>query len=115
MHLSLERLVTTVLLLSLVMSIIPHLFTADPTFPQLDSGSAGDALSVILRIWTIDMIAISLSVDDTALSLSVIPFICVLPVALMICIVDYQAFTSIVGLALLTIIFVIARYIANSM
>jgi len=115
MHLSLERLVTTVLLLFLAMSITPHLFFADPISSQPDYGPAGELFGTILRVWAIDIIAISLSVDHTSLCLSVIPFVCIFPVALVICVADYEAFTGIVGLALLTIIFVIARYIANSM
>jgi hypothetical protein len=116
MHLSLERLVTTVVLLFLAMSVAPHLFFATSSVsPQLDYGSVGGVLSTIMRLWAIDIIAISLSVDYVSLSLSVIPFACILPVALVICVVNHEAFMSVVGLALLTIVFVIARYIANLM
>nr|MDO8134269.1 hypothetical protein [Candidatus Njordarchaeum guaymaensis] len=115
MHLSLERLVTTVLLLFLALSITPNLFITNTLSSQPGYVTAGEVLSIIQSVWAIDIIVISLSVDHTSLSLSVIPFVCILPVALMICVADYQAFMSVVGLALLTIIFVIARYIANSM
>jgi len=115
MHLSLERLVTTVVLLFLAMSVTPHLFFANPISSQPDYGPASEVMSTILRVWAVDIIAISLSVDHTSLSLSAIPFVCIFPVALVICAADYEAFTSVIGLALLTIIFVIARYIANSM
>jgi hypothetical protein len=115
MHLTLERVVTTVLLLFLAMSIIPHLFFTNSISSQPDYEPADGLLSTILRVWAVDIVAISISVDHTALTLSVIPFVCILPVALIACMPDCEAFMSVVGLALLTTIFVIARYIANSM
>lgn len=106
---------TTVVLLFLAMSIIPHIFSVDPISSHPDHGLTSDILSTVLRVWAIDLVAISLSVDETSLSLSVVPFVCIFPVALTASVGDYEAFAGIIGLALLTIIFVIARYIANSM
>jgi hypothetical protein len=115
LHLSLERLVTTVALLVLAMSIMPHLFDAEHIPSHSSSEPFGDALSTILMIWAIDLVAISVSIDETSLSLSSVPFVCIFPLALTLAVGDYETFVGIVGLGILTIIFVIARYIANSM
>jgi hypothetical protein len=114
MHLSLERIFSTVALLSLALVIVPQLFGAPPAPDQQSLGSMGQLLDNLLSIWAIDLIVISLSVDEVSLTLSIIPFLCIFPTALMICLVDSREFARIVVLAVLTIVFVIARYLANS-
>jgi hypothetical protein len=114
MHLSLERLISTVALLSLAVAIVPQLSVAQTTFNEQSSGLIEELLGNLLRVWALDIIVISLSVDHVSLSLSIIPFLCIFPTALIICLADYETFMRIIGLAILTIVFVIARYLANS-
>jgi hypothetical protein len=114
MNLSLERILSTVALLSLALAIVPQLFGTQPVDYQQNFGSMGQLLSNLLSIWAIDLIVISLSVDEVSLTLSIIPFLCIFPTALMISLVDSEEFARIVVLAVLTIVFVIARYLANS-
>jgi hypothetical protein len=114
MHLSLERLLSTVALLSLALAIVPQLFGAQSALGQQNYDSMRELLDKLLRIWAIDLIVISLSVDHISLSLSIIPFLCIFPTALMICLADAETFGKIIGLAILTIVFVLARYLANS-
>jgi len=115
MHLSLERLFSTVALLSLALAIVPQLFGAQASPDQQSLGSMAMALGNLLSVWAIDLIVISLSVDEVSLTLSIIPFLCIFPTALMICLADGEAFARIIGLALLTIVFVFARYLGNSL
>ncbi len=114
MHLSFERLFSTVTLLSLALVIAPRLFGTQLAPDQQSLDSMGQLLYNIMTIWAIDLIVISLSVDDVSLTLSTIPFLCVFPTALMICLADNEGFARIVALALVTIVFVVARYLANS-
>jgi hypothetical protein len=113
MHLSVERLMSTVALLSLAMAIAPGLFVAGSISSQSLYSPVGEVLDDLLRVWVVNLIVIALSVDDTSLSLSIIPFLFIFPATLMVCMADSQAFLRIIGLALLTIVFAIARYIAN--
>jgi predicted ferric reductase len=82
---------------------------------QQSLGSMGQLLDSLLGVWAIDLIVISLSVDEVSLTLSIIPFICIFPTALMICLSNSEEFARIIALAMLTIVFVIARYLANSL
>jgi hypothetical protein len=115
MQLSVQRIVSTVALLSLTLAIVPHLFGAQSTPDQQSLGSMEQLLDNLLSIWAIDLIVISLSVDEVSLTLSIIPFLCIFPTVLMICLADSEEFARIVALAVLTVVFVIARYIANSL
>jgi hypothetical protein len=114
MHLSLERIFSSVALLSLALVIVPSLFGAQPFPDQQNFGSVEQLFDNLLIIWAIDLIVISLSVDEVSLTLSTIPFLCIFPTALLICLVNSEEFARIVVLAVLTIVFIIARYLANS-
>ena len=114
-HLSLERLLSTVALLSLALAIAPQLFGAQSATNQQSYDSMAELFSDLLRIWELDLIVISLSVDDVSLSLSTVPFLLIFPTALMICVGDAQAFAKVVCFAFLTIVFVFARFLANTM
>lgn len=114
MHLSVERLFSTVALLSLALAIVPQLFGAQTALDQQSFGSMGQLLENLFSIWAIDLIVISLSVDDVSLTLSIIPFLGIFPTALIISLADGKMFLRIIGLTTLTLVFVVARYLANS-
>jgi hypothetical protein len=106
---------STVALLSLALAIVPQLFGGQSALDPQSYASMRDLLDSLLRIWAIDLIVISLSVEDVSLSLSIIPFLCIFPTALMICLADNETFIRMIGLGILTIVFVLARYLANSL
>jgi len=114
MNLSLERILSAVALLSLALAIVPQLFGSQPAVSGQAVGSPEQLLNSILSIWAIDLVVISISVDEVSLTLSIIPFLCIFPTALMICLVNGEEFARVVALGVLTIVFVIARYLANS-
>ena len=114
MHLSLERLFSTVALLSLALMIVPQLFGTQSTLDQQSYNSIGQLFDNLLRVWALDLIVISLSVDEVSLSLSIIPFLCLFPTALVISATDITTFARIIGLGVLTIVFAFARYLSNS-
>jgi hypothetical protein len=114
MHLSLERLISTVALLSLAVAIVPQLSVAQTAFTEQSSDLMEELLGNLLKVWALDIIVISISVDHVSLSLSIIPFLCIFPTALLIGLAEYETFMRILGLAILTIVFVFARYLANS-
>jgi hypothetical protein len=115
MHLSLERIFSTVALLSLTLAIVPGMLGTQVLSNQQSLGSMGQLVDSLLGVWAIDLILISLSVDEVSLTLSIIPFLCIFPIALMICLSNSKEFARIIALAMLTIVFVIARYLANSL
>jgi hypothetical protein len=106
---------STVALLSLALAIVPQLFGGQSALDPESYASMSDLLDSLLRIWAIDLVVISISIEHVSLSLSIIPFLCIFPTALMICLADGETFIRMIGLGILTIVFVLARYLANSL
>jgi hypothetical protein len=105
---------STAALLGLVLAVMPQLALDGSAATQPGNGSLQELSNALINIWIIDIIAISVSVDHVALTLSIIPFLCIFPAALLISINDYQTFMRTLTLAILTLGFIVARYVANS-
>jgi hypothetical protein len=113
MHISLERLVSTVALLGLVLTITPQMLQSSTAASQQTQNQLLGLSMILQYAWIIDLIAISVSVDNVALTLSMILFLCIFPIALLVSVANPEAFVRILVTGFLTFGFVVARYIAN--
>jgi hypothetical protein len=114
MHLSVERLIGTIALLALALAVMPQFISISVSSSQSAYDPSQEFMSTLLNLWLVDLVVVSVSVEHVSLTLSTIPFVCIFPTALIVSMGDYDAFARILLLAVLTIGFVVARFIANS-
>ena len=101
-------------LLTLALAIAPQFLLANSSSVQSASDPLQGLLRTLLNLWFVDLVVIAVSVEHISLTISTIPFMCIFPTLLVISFGDFGTFARIVLLAALTISFIIARYVGNS-